>query len=396
MTIPLNWIARQFLGNQLNMVPTWWAYSIALCVFFVVLPFTRYMHIPAEIMLIPMRNAGLKIRHARKGFAKVEVLSCPSCGVCIDACPMSVKKANLKDCTVYLNRSIRRGNEKRIEEISDKCLLCGKCQAVCQVGVEGPALRISQRATRRYNIESDYSGIDTAPLIEAASGSKVLYFAGCMTQLTPRIPRAMESVLKKAKVNYIWMDREGGLCCGRPMLTAGRFNDAKQIIRKNEEIIRETRAHTLILSCPICYKVFKEHYNLPGVRIIHHTQYLDELIRLGKITPQKLDTTYAYHDPCELGRGSGVYEAPRDLISRCSGLEEAGHNHQESICCGGSLGSITLGFNDREAMTKNALQDLVVASPDAIATACPLCLTTFGRYADRPVKDIAEILDEAL
>lgn len=396
MTIPLNWIARQFLGNQLNMVPTWWAYSIALCVFFVVLPFTRYMHIPAEIMLIPMRNAGLKIRHARKGFAKVEVLSCPSCGVCIDACPMSVKKANLKDCTVYLNRSIRRGNEKRIEEISDKCLLCGKCQAVCQVGVEGPALRISQRATRRYNIESDYSGIDTAPLIEAASGSKVLYFAGCMTQLTPRIPRAMESVLKKANVNYIWMDREGGLCCGRPMLTAGRFNDAKQIIRKNEEIIRETRAHTLILSCPICYKVFKEHYNLPGVRIIHHTQYLDELIRLGKITPQKLDTTYAYHDPCELGRGSGVYEAPRDLISHCAGLEEAGHNHQESICCGGSLGSITLGFNDREAMTKNALQDLVVASPDAIATACPLCLTTFGRYADRPVKDIAEILDEAL
>ncbi|MBR0030205.1 MAG: (Fe-S)-binding protein, partial [Bacteroidales bacterium] len=121
---------RQFLGNDLNMLPTWWAYSIVLGVFMAVLPFTRYMHIPAEMMLIPMRNAGLRIRHPRKGFAKVQVLSCPGCGVCIDACPMSVQKKNIKDCTVYLNRQIRRGNEKRIEEISDKCLLCGKCEAV--------------------------------------------------------------------------------------------------------------------------------------------------------------------------------------------------------------------------------------------------------------------------
>lgn len=395
MTIPLNWMARQFLGNEFNMLPTWWAYSIALSVFMFVLPFTRYMHIPAEMLLIPMRNAGLRIRHARRGFARAEIFSCPSCGVCIDACPMSVKKANLKDCTVYLNRHIRRGHEKRVDEISDKCLLCGKCQAVCQVGVEGPTLRMAQRATRRYNIEQDYSGIDTRPLADAARGSKVLYFAGCMTQLTPRIPRAVESVLKKAGVNYVWMDRDGGLCCGRPMLTAGKIGEAKQLIRKNEQIISESRAHTLILSCPICYKIFREHYSLPGVRVIHHSQYFDELVRLGKLSPVKGSGSVVWHDPCELGRGSGIYEAPRDLLGRCAELREAGHNHAESICCGGSLGSLTLGFAQREAMTRNALDDLVKDAPDAIATGCPLCMSTFGRYADRPVKDIAEILDES-
>ncbi|MCQ2180293.1 MAG: (Fe-S)-binding protein [Bacteroidales bacterium] len=395
MTIPLNWMARQFLGNEFNMLPTWWAYSIALGVFMFVLPFTRYMHIPAEMLLIPMRNAGLRIRHARRGFARAEIFSCPSCGVCIDACPMSVKKANLKDCTVYLNRHIRRGHEKRVDEISDKCLLCGKCQAVCQVGVEGPTLRMAQRATRRYSIEQDYSGIDTRPLADAARGSKVLYFAGCMTQLTPRIPRAVESVLKKAGVNYVWMDRDGGLCCGRPMLTAGKIGEAKQLIRKNEQIISESRAHTLILSCPICYKIFREHYSLPGVRVIHHSQYFDELVRLGKLSPVKGSGSVVWHDPCELGRGSGIYEAPRDLLGRCAELREAGHNHAESICCGGSLGSLTLGFAQREAMTRNALDDLVKDAPDAIATGCPLCMSTFGRYADRPVKDIAEILDES-
>ena len=59
LILPLNWVFRQFLGDHLHMLPTWWAYSIALGVFMCVLPFTRYMHIPAEMMLIPMRNAGL-------------------------------------------------------------------------------------------------------------------------------------------------------------------------------------------------------------------------------------------------------------------------------------------------------------------------------------------------
>lgn len=393
LTIPLNWVARQFLGNELNMLPTWWAYSIALCVFMCVLPFTRYMHIPAEMMLIPMRNAGLRIRNARKGFARIEVLSCPNCGVCIDACPMSVKKANIKDCTVYLNRQIRRGNEKRIEEISDKCLLCGKCEAVCQVGVQGPTLRIAQRSLRKYGLEQDYSNIDVAPLAEAAKGSKVIYFSGCMSQLTPRIGQAVESVFKKAKVDYVWMDRDGGLCCGRPLLTAGRFAQAKQIVRKNEEIIRESGADTLVLSCPICYKMFLEHYKLPGVRIIHHSEYIEGLVKLGRLKLEKSDLCYVYHDPCELGRGAGVYEAPRKLVGQAAMIVEAGHNRQESICCGGSLGSLTLGFEQREAITRASLSDLTVGHPDAIATACPLCLATFSRYADRPVRDIAEIVD---
>ena len=44
-------------------------------------------------------------------------------------------------------------------------------------------------------------------------------------------------------------------------------------------------------------------------------------------------------------------------------------------------------------MTENALSNLTVASPDVIVTACPLCRSTFTRYADRPVEDIAETID---
>jgi Fe-S oxidoreductase len=365
-----------------------------------VLPFTRYMHIPAEMLLIPFRNAGLTIKHARRGFAKAQVYSCPNCGVCIDACPMSVKKANIKDTTVYLNRNIRRGNEKRIEEISDKCLLCGKCTAVCQVGVDGPQMRIAQRSIRNYGLEQDYSGIDITPFKEAvaaeASPDRVLYFAGCMTALTPAISRAMESVFRKAGVDYAFMDKDGGLCCGRPILMAGRFDQARQIIRKNKEIIKASGASTLVLSCPICYKVFREHYKLEGIRVVHHTEYMLELVKSGRLSPDAGSDVLVFHDPCELGRGSGIYEQPRELLRHTGELVEAEQNRDMSICCGGSLGSLTLGFDKREDLTRNALRNLKAGNPETIVTACPLCKTTFAMYSDVPVEDIAETVNKHL
>ena len=402
LTVPMNHLFGRFLGDTMHMLPTWWAYSICLGIFMTVLPFTRYMHIPTEMLLIPMRNAGLRIVHARRGFAKAQVWACPNCGVCIDACPMNVKKANIKDATVYLNRQIRRGNEKRIEEISDKCLLCGKCTQVCQVGVDGPALRMAQRSIRHYDYVPDYQNIavsaegSIAGVVSGSSaGSKVLYFAGCMTALTPSISRATESLLHKAGISYSFMDRDGGLCCGRPLLMAGRYDQAREIIKKNRSLIMASGADTLLLSCPICYKIFSEHYKLDGIRVVHHSVYFQELIASGRLSVSRGEERLVFHDPCELGRGSGIYEQPREALSCAGTLVEAAKSHGESICCGGSLGSLTLSFAQREPITRASLENLCADSPDRIVTACPLCRSTFARYSDRPVEDIAEVLDSA-
>ena len=396
LTIPMNRLFAWFFGNDLNYLPTWWAYSIALGIFMTVLPFTRYMHIPAEMMLIPLRNAGLRILHPRKGFTRVQVFSCPGCGVCIDACPMSVKKENLKDCTVYLNRQIRRGNEKRIAEISDKCMLCGKCTEVCQVGVDGPELRVAQRAMRRYSINQHYNNVKAESFIDALPRStKVLYFAGCMTHLTPGIRKSVESVLSKAGVTYTVMDPEGGICCGRPMQMAGRDEQARELVRINTEIIRASGCDTLLLSCPICYRVFREKYQLGSIRVVHHSVFFNELIASGRLKVTRDEAVrLSYHDPCELGRGCGIYQEPRAAVSAAGVLVEAGKNGKESICCGGSLGSITLSYEKRRDITLRSLENLKADSPDAIVTACPLCQSTFAHYSDIPVKDLAIILDE--
>lgn len=408
LTKSLNDVLHFFFSDHMNMLPTWWAYSMALCIFMCVLPFSRYMHIPAEILLIPMRNAGIPIRHSRNGISRLQVYSCPSCGVCIDACPMSAVKSNIKDTTVYLNRQIKRYNERRIEEISDKCLLCGKCSAVCPVGVEGDRLRIAQRSIRKYNLSPDFGNIDANTLKKGLNNfvtrenknvlppynQKVLYFAGCMTALTPMISKSMTSILEKAGVSYDFMDKEGGICCGRPMFMAGRIDQAKSLIEKNSEIIKESEADILLLSCPICYKIFKERYRLEGIEIMHHTEFIERLIEEGRLSLTKDDIRYVYHDPCELGRGSGIYQQPRNVIACAGEVVESVKHGKESICCGGSLGSLTLGFDKRKALTDNALKNLTSNSPDEIITACPLCRSTFYRYSDRPVKDIAELVDE--
>ena len=397
LTLPMNWIFRQFLGNELNYLPTWWAYSIVLGVFMTVLPFTRYMHIPAEMMLIPLRNAGLHIRHPRKGFARVQFFSCPGCGVCIDACPMSVRKENLKDCTVYLNRQLRRGNEKRIEEISDKCLMCGKCTQVCQVGVDGPQMRLAQRSMRSYGISQHYSKLSVEENLNRIGNAKVLYFAGCMTHLTPGIRKAVGSVLDKAGISWTMMDPEGGLCCGRPMMLAGRREQAREMARVNREIIRNSGCDILLLSCPICYKIFKEKYNLSGIYVVHHSVFFDELIHSQRLHVSKDEALkLAYHDPCELGRGCGIYDAPRSAVSAMGTLVEAAKNREESICCGGSLGSLSLSYEKRKDITVNSLNNLKAGDPDMIVTACPLCQSTFSKYSDIPVKDIAQILDSSI
>lgn len=450
LTVPVNHLWHWIFGDKLFFMPVWWAYSICLGLFFAAMPFSRYMHILTEVLWILLRNAGIQPRHPRKGVAEAEIYACSSCGLCLDACPMNVQKKNLKYSSVYFIRFLRRHNEKKINAIADKCLMCDKCHALCPVGVDAPALRRAQRATVNNSLPYDYSylmegslgsnssSVSTCVAANACSitaGSvastrtatahasltdpspsltepvevttniqktsedwKVMYFAGCMTHLTPRIIKSVEKVFKSAGVNYIFADRDGGICCGRPLMLAGKTDAAYETISANRRMILGSGCRTLVLSCPICYKIFKDEYALDGVEVLHYTQFIKRLVDEGKLKLTAGDERIVYHDPCELGRGCGVYKEPREVLGQIGNFVKAAKEGDESICCGGSLGSLTLDSRDRAKITESSVGNLLVNNPQTIVTACPLCLKTFSESVPETVKvqDFAETVSRHL
>ena len=385
----------RLIAEKTNIMAFWWLYSIDLMVFMFMLPFTRYMHIPTEALFILLRHAGLKPREPRKGYALAQIYSCPSCGLCIDACPMSVNDKNSGNTSAYFMKRLRNGDREEAQRIAETCMQCGKCVAVCPVSIESCDIKMSQREAVPYTINSDHSYLGNVEP-ETKGNAKVLYFAGCMTQLTPKIMRAMKQIMEAADEKYAFLDKDGGVCCGRPMLLSGKTAEAQAMMAKNTELIKQSGAKRLVLSCPICYKVFKEEYQLEDIEILHHSQYIDELIKRGKLKVDKNDLNYVYHDPCELGRAFGVYDEPREVIENIGHLRKAKSEKELSICCGGSLGSFNLTQQERDEITTNSVNDLIFNNPDEIVTACPLCLKTFARKSPVAVKDIAEVVANQL
>ncbi|HRZ43387.1 MAG TPA: (Fe-S)-binding protein [Bacteroidales bacterium] len=378
-----------FLPLQQLELPAWWAYSSALFVFFVFLPFSRYNHIPTELFLIFLRNCGIKTSGRFSGFTEFEIYSCSRCGICIDKCQLAEVRPQQTQA-VYFLQQIRRNILQ--PQTTFNCLQCGRCTEFCPVGIKADTLRSIKRTD--YSLEYGFSYKYAEEKIPPpALPVDVGYFAGCMTHLTPSIKIAMENIMKKAGVRYHFIDRDGTVCCGRPLSLSGNERQARLLMRENKYIIRNSGIKTLVTSCPICLRVFRESYDL-GIEVLHHSQYLLRLAEEGKISLKPTDAVFAYHDPCDLGRGLKIYEEPRMLIARCGELLHTQQEKNEALCCGNSLADFVTPEPRKQEMRDHTLQELLLNNPDALITACPLCKKSLTYGSNVPVKDIAELVAE--
>jgi len=389
----------------------WWLYSLALGTFFFLLPVSRYFHIPVELLLIFMRNSGITTGDKASSFTEVQTHACSSCGICISVCQMSYA-AGIHDIqSAYFIKGLR--NDRDIAAITANCLMCGRCEEVCPVGIDlGPMRLIERRqgerpdkklkftegfslTKKRSHIEKPVTQSYSYLVKEEAESAEVLFFAGCMTHLTPSVIAAMKKIMDHAGVRYRFMDEHGGVCCGRPLMLAGRDKEARELINHNSDIIWKSGARILVTSCPICYKVFRESYYLEA-QVMHHSEFLNLLIEEGSLRLGYLHRKVVYHDPCDLGRGSGIYEEPRAVISYVADLQHIPQEGSMSLCCGGSLGNLTLSSASRSMIAADAARILTQSSPDELITACPLCKKTFGQATETKVSDIAELVAAAL
>ena len=369
--------------------PAWWCYSIALGGFFVAMPFSRYMHIFTEIPLIFLRNYGVHVASRHKSYDNFEVQACSRCGVCIDPCQLQ-SVLNINDVqSVYFVRD-RRYNMLTLQT-AQNCLMCGRCADRCPVGVDLLSLRLNSReamrnipAERRYNY---FKGLD-----RSEGEGRVGYFAGCMTLLTPRTMTSMEQIFEAVNEQVWWADKDGGVCCGRPLKLSGEIDSAHKMMQYNTELFRKHNIRTLVTSCPICLKVFKEDYDLEGIEVLHHSEYIERLIASGRLVLNRSEEIFTYHDPCELGRGGGIYEAPRTVIEAAGTLVEAEHNRRDALCCGSSLANTVIDDASQLRIATAVTDEFAKTEASTIITSCPLCKKALARSARQRVEDLAEVV----
>jgi Fe-S oxidoreductase len=140
---------------------------------------------------------------------------------------------------------------------------------------------------------------------------------------------------------------------------------------------------------------------------LHATELLDELITQGDIELGELDLRVTYHDPCDLGRKSHVFEPPRQVLCRIPGVTfvEMSSCGQISECCGGGG---NLESFDPDVVSEVSLKRVSRArevDAQVIASACQQCERTLtaavrqhkeARRARVRVMDVTELVWKAM
>ena len=377
-----------FLPLEALSYPAWWAYSSALGLFFLLLPFSRYMHIPTEMVYIFLKNWGVQQGRKFTAISRFQLYACSRCGICIDQCQLGTSLNMKTTQPVYFLKQLRHHED--YSQSVDNCLMCGRCEEACPVDLRLNALRLSQRKDYTHINKDTYKYIS----IPRFTPKRIAYFAGCMGHLTPTVIHAMRQLFEKAGIDYTFIDEQQGICCGRPMMLSGNYNAASIIVERNRSAILNSGAEILVTSCPICYKVFKENYHL-NLQIMHHTEYLELLLNQGLLHPRQSDLRTVFHNPCELGRGSGIYTVPDKVLKAVSQKIPTPYDGKKSLCCGGSLANLFITPTQRTKLSEDAFNAYLAYKPDTLVTACPLCKKTFSKnHHQVPVKDIAEIVAE--
>jgi Fe-S oxidoreductase len=263
-------------------------------------------------------------------------------------------------------------------------------------------------------IKNEYMKVNTMAEM-AASGQTpdVLFWVGCagsFDQRAQKITKAFATILEKAGIHYAILGKEEA-CTGDPARRAGNEFMFQMMAYQNIQILNGYGIQKIVTTCPHCFNTLKNEYPVLGgnYEVIHHTQFLQELIESGKIkitdSNEWAGKTITYHDSCYLGRSNGIYEAPRKVLESLSlELKEMKRCKSNGLCCGAGGAQMFKEEEkgDQRVNTERANEALETKT-SCVASACPFCNTMLSdginnraEATSTPVLDIAEIVAQAI
>lgn len=367
-----------------------------------------------------------------------EFFQCNKCGLCAATCPIG-KELLLEKYTprgkIQLARYYNQGEldlSDHCREVFAKCLLCGACVTTCPSGVElnkvfislreeitkkigvHPAMeKVVQSLVVHHNIsdEDNSERGEWRDFLKNLPGhryqrdkAEVVYFVGCVASFFPmvqKIPQNLVRILESADLDFTILGGQEW-CCGFPLIGAGIPEKAREMMDHNLEKVKELEAKMVVFSCPSCYRTWKESYDT-DLELLHSTQLIEKLIRDGSIRLKEVNTTVTYHDPCDLGRNGGIYDAPRKILKSIPGLTllELEDNRAQSVCCGGGGNLEMVDSGLTETMAQKKIGEIQRTGVKTVVTSCQQCVRTIKARASRQeidlnVWDITELVLQAM
>lgn len=172
--------------------------------------------------------------------------------------------------------------------------------------------------------------------------ASTLYYPGCMLKNVMKEEQEnYKKIFNKLGIDFVMLPNNE-VCCGSPVVNAGYKKEAKNLVKKNYEIFKKQNIKKIITPCPGCYNMFHNEY--PKLLREWDIEVEFALVTILKELKKrrfkfKDREIVSYHDPCHLGRFSGIYDEPREIIEILGGeLKEMKHNRKNAICCGAGGG----------------------------------------------------------
>lgn len=231
--------------------------------------------------------------------------------------------------------------------------------------------------------------------------------AGSFDDRVKKITRAFVKIMNSANVEFGILGVEESDSGDVPKRAGNEFLFMMQAMM-NIQVLDGYNVKRIVTACPHDYNTLKNEYKGLGgnYEVLHHTEFIDELIKKGKLTisDSMKGKKVVYHDPCYLGRGNDVFDEPRELIKSTGvDLVEMKRSGRNSFCCGAGGAQMFKEAEpgDKEVNMERA-EEAVAMAPDVVATGCPFCntmMTDGVKYLNKQeeveVLDLAEMIANA-
>ncbi len=319
-----------------------------------------------------------------EGIANV-LYACPTCGNCMENCRFEKFNFMLVD---FIEAARAEANKNGFCPENQKFLLG----------------RTTNKSYFNPYAEKNSDNEDLKIKHDLPDEAEWVYFIGCTSNYRQKDLRdATLRFLKKAGINFTLYDEH---CCTSPLIRTGQLSPVNDFMNYNIQKIKAVGAKKVITSCAGCYRTLKNDFAKHGVdhdlEIYHTSELILQLLKEEKLKfSSEFHKKVTYHDPCHLGRHSGLYEEPREVYKQIPGIEfiEMKRNRENAWCCGAG-GGVKIGYPDWSIeISKERLEEAKETGATIVSSTCPFCRTNLSdanKAFDMgfEVLDLVEIIDQ--